>query len=137
MSDFKIPVTVCTKLAGEVMRFWWHNKKTRGIHWVKSGILFKEKADGGLGFRNFQLMNMALLAKQAWRILMEPNLLISRLLKARCFPESDMFNATIGARPSYAWRGIQEALYIVKFGAVWDDFNNKYFWSGDSSGQLS
>ncbi|CAM8896820.1 unnamed protein product [Rhodiola kirilowii] len=137
MSAFKIPATVCRQLATEVLKFWWHSKKLRGIHWVKSDILFKEKVYGGLGFRNFRLMNMALLAKQAWRIMMEPNLLISRLLKAKYFPESDMFNATTGARPSYAWRGIQEALFIVKFGAVWDEYNNKYFWSKDSSGQLT
>ncbi|KAL9660376.1 hypothetical protein QQ045_025189 [Rhodiola kirilowii] len=137
MSVFKIPVSLCRKLVAEVMKFWWHNNKARGIHWVKAETLFKEKVNGGLGFRNFQLMNMALLSKQAWRIMTNPNLMVSRLLKSRYFPESDMLNATLGSRPSYAWRGIMAAMDIVKLGAVWDVHNNTYYWSRDGAGQLT
>ncbi|KAL9678777.1 hypothetical protein QQ045_016627 [Rhodiola kirilowii] len=48
---------------------------------------------------------MAMLAKQGWRILSEPSLLVSKLLKSKYFPHTDLFNAEIGARPSYGWRG--------------------------------
>ncbi|KAL9678308.1 hypothetical protein QQ045_016151 [Rhodiola kirilowii] len=65
-------------------------------------------------------MNLALLAKQGWRILTEPNQLVSKIFKAKCFPNSDLLNASAGSRPSYGWRGIMEAMQIIKYGAKWD-----------------
>lgn len=39
----------------------------------------------GHGFQRFGF-NLAMLAKQAWRLVTEPNLLLCRILKARYFP---------------------------------------------------
>ncbi|KAM2636720.1 hypothetical protein EV1_021317 [Malus domestica] len=41
---------------------------------------------GGLGFRNFQEFNDALLAKQCWRLITEPNSLWARVIKAWWLP---------------------------------------------------
>jgi hypothetical protein len=41
------------------------------------------KAQGGLGFRNFEVFNMAMVAKQAWNIVQNPNSLAANLIKAR------------------------------------------------------
>ncbi|CAM8999722.1 unnamed protein product [Rhodiola kirilowii] len=133
MSCFKIPVLLCKKIVGDVLNFWWNNKKRRGIHWVRADELLKDKEEGGLGFRKMELMNLALLAKQGWRLLTEPDLLVSRLFKAKYYPNSEVYNATIGRRPSYAWRGIMEAMEIIKYGAEWDVNESKYLWNRDGS----
>ncbi|KAK4405759.1 putative mitochondrial protein [Sesamum angolense] len=47
-----------------------------------------------------------MLAKHLWRIMIHPERLLSRVLKARHFPTGDVFSATLGSRPSFTWRSI-------------------------------
>ncbi|CAM8958980.1 unnamed protein product [Rhodiola kirilowii] len=137
MSCFRIPISLCNKMAGDITKFWWHGSKNKGIHWLRMKQLYKEKGIGGLGFRDLRLMNLALLAKQGWRVLTKPNLLVSKVFKARYFPNDHMLGAAVGTRPSYAWRGIHEAFDIIKSGAVWDVGENRYYWRLDGSGELT
>lgn len=44
------------------------------------------KSRGGLEFRDLEMFNLALLAKQGWNIIKNPGSLIARLLKARYSP---------------------------------------------------
>ncbi|KAL9691837.1 hypothetical protein QQ045_012264 [Rhodiola kirilowii] len=137
MFCFKLPNSLCRKLSTKIMAFWWHNAKNRGIHWVKADDIYKEKYIGGLGFKRLELMNLALLAKQGWRMIASPDLLVSKIFKAKYFPNSDIFNATCGSRPSYAWRGIYDAMDILKLGVVWEEEERKYHWKLDGSGALT
>ncbi|KAL0461832.1 UNVERIFIED_CONTAM: hypothetical protein Slati_0070800 [Sesamum latifolium] len=47
--------------------------------------------------------------KQLWRIMRYPDRLLSRVLKARYFPNGDIFSATAGRRPSFTWRSLMAA----------------------------
>ena len=64
---------------------------------------------GRLGFRNIELFNLALLARQAWRILQEPVTLRARVLKAVYFPNADFLDAELSPSPSRVWRAIIDA----------------------------
>ena len=48
----------------------------------------KKKKDEGLGFKSFELINLALLAKQAWRLAMNSYSIWAQILKAIYFPSS-------------------------------------------------
>ena len=61
---------------------------------------------------------MALVTKQAWRVLSCPNTLVVRVYKARYFSKSPKFDASLGPNPSYIW-SLREALTLVNFGARW------------------
>ncbi|CAM8885253.1 unnamed protein product [Rhodiola kirilowii] len=99
--------------------------------------LCKKLVMGGIGFRDLKQMNLALLAKQGWGILTKPELLMSKVFKAKYFPNADLFSATRGSRTSYAWQGIYEALGVIKSGADWDAREGKYIWRFDGSGELT
>ncbi|MCI64501.1 RNA-directed DNA polymerase (Reverse transcriptase), partial [Trifolium medium] len=42
----------------------------------------------GLGFRNLHLFNMAMVAKQGWKLMTQPETLVARIYKARYYPNS-------------------------------------------------
>ena len=60
---------------------------------------------------------MAMIAKQGWRLLTEANKLVSAVMKARYHSDSSVLNAKLGSNPSYVWRGIYQALEVVRAGA--------------------
>ncbi|XP_068323301.1 uncharacterized protein [Pyrus communis] len=81
MSIFKFPAAVCQELDALVAGFWWGCKEgAHKIHWVSKEVLGLPKDLGGLGFRNFQEFNDALLAKQCWRLMTEPDSLWAQIL---------------------------------------------------------
>ncbi|CAM8915895.1 unnamed protein product [Rhodiola kirilowii] len=117
MSCFLIPDNIVKKLQSCLFKFWWGGANCRRpTYWVKNSLLLTEKLQGGMGFRNLKCVNLALLAKQCWRIINNPELLISRILKAKYFRETDMFNARIGYKPSTCWRSLMKAMDLLKAG---------------------
>ena len=79
----------------------------------------KSKMNGGIGFRNLQAFNLAMLAKQGWRLISNPNSLVAQIYKARYYQRGDVFQAKLGFSPSYTWRSIFNGLEVVKRGTRW------------------
>lgn len=77
------------------------------------------KSSGGLGFKNIKLFNLVLLAKEGWRLQMDYDSLVFKVLKAKYFPNSDFVHASLGNNPSYTWRSIIAAQELVKNGLRW------------------
>ncbi|CAL2238950.1 unnamed protein product [Prunus armeniaca] len=87
MSCFLLPKYVCEDLNKLVAQFWWNSStENKKIHWMAWDKLCAPKEKGGLGFRNLHAFNLALLAKQGWRLLQNLDSLITRVLKAKYFP---------------------------------------------------
>lgn len=77
------------------------------------------KSKGGLGFKNLYGFNIDLLGKHTWNFLHNPNLLVTRLFKARYFPTSNVFKAGKGRDPSFVWSGIWSAKEELQKGFRW------------------
>lgn len=80
--------------------------------------MVKPKFFGGLGFQDFELFNLALLAKQAWRIVEDVNSLSARILKAVYFPTKDFLGAELGAAPSRIWCAILDGREVLERGLI-------------------
>ncbi|XP_074299929.1 uncharacterized protein LOC141631111 [Silene latifolia] len=107
MSIFKLPAAFCDDLRRLVSRFWWgHEDGKKGISWVSWNQLCKPKCVGGMGFRDFFKSNLALLGKQAWRLLTSPECLWAQLMRGKYYHGSDFLTANLGHNPSYTWRSI-------------------------------
>ena len=76
----------------------------RGINWLSWKKLSMHKTQGGMGFKDLSMFNLAMLGKQGWKVIWEPDSLVSRIFKARYFPNNSNFTVTIGHNPSYVWR---------------------------------
>jgi len=48
-----------------------------------------------MGFRDLESFNLALLAKQIWRLLLEPDSLCARVLRAIYYPNGKLLNVKL------------------------------------------
>ena len=120
MSCFKLPKGLIKELETTICKFWWgYNGGNRKIHWVKWDRLCEAKEVGGMGFKEIEKFNDALLAKQVWRMINNPESLCHRVFKARFFPDCSILEARDSIVGSYAWKSILSARDVIRRGMVW------------------
>ena len=75
MSCFLIPKCLCKEMDSMLKKFWWSPSKNSNRYFTPLAWdnLCQSKYLGGLGFRHFSNINMALLSKVAWWILNQSN----------------------------------------------------------------
>ena len=118
MNVFKLPDSLYLELNSMMGGFWWGQRgREKKMAWVFWKNLCKPKVDGGMGFRDLKAFNLALLAKQGWRLHQNPNSLAHRVLKAKYFSDSSFTEAQLGKKPSYIWRSIMATKNIIKEGS--------------------
>lgn len=77
------------------------------------------KQGGGLGFRELESFNLALLAKQLWRILDNPDSLVASVMKEKYFKRTTILDAQARSNASLMWKSIMAARGVIKNGARW------------------
>ncbi|GJV60623.1 reverse transcriptase [Tanacetum coccineum] len=89
------------------------------------------KVDGGLGFRDLESFNTALLAKQGWRLLMNPGSFWGKVIKGLYFPRSNFLTTKRGSRPSWLWNSLLHGRDLLLHGVRWQVGNGQSisFWT--------
>lgn len=77
------------------------------------------KGKGGLGFRDLEAFNLALLAKQVWRLLVGDDSLFYKVFKAKYFPNSSFLKAKHKTKASWTWQSIWASRVMVEKGWRW------------------
>ena len=117
MSCFLLPKDIINKLQGAIAKFWWSTKgNNRGLHWIAWEKICVPLEKGGLGFKDLLNFNLALLAKQLWRLLHHPNFLLACVLKGRYYLHISPMEVKTSNSPSYGWRSILAAQNLLSEG---------------------
>ena len=105
MSCFLLPKSLCEEIQRVMNAFCWQNNSTsnKGIRWLSWQKMCMMKNNGGLGFRDIKGFNIALLSKQCWKLVNEPDSLMARVLKAKYYPNSHFLQADRKGGDSYTW----------------------------------
>jgi hypothetical protein len=103
-----------------ICRFWWAQQENENkVHWLSWEVLSCRKVKGGLGYRDLHLFNLAVLARQGWRLLLNQSSSCAQVLRAKYFPSGDLLSVIEKPGISYSWRSIVRGVQALKDGLIW------------------
>ncbi|KAL9670862.1 hypothetical protein QQ045_008421 [Rhodiola kirilowii] len=138
MSVYFFPRKIIAEINKLMLQFWWDKKGSgKGINWVSQNTMQKKKCEGGLGLKDLTVFNEAMLLKIAWRIVKQPELILSRVLLAKYCNGGSIIDARIGSNPSHIWRGVMKSMIVFLKGLWWDEERNTYRWKFSSTGNFT
>ncbi|KAK2415745.1 hypothetical protein QL285_038202 [Trifolium repens] len=103
LSFLKIPVSVRKKVIRIQREFLWGGVKGgRKVSWIKWSVICKEKEKGGLGVRDIHFVNLSLLAKWRWRLLLPGRSLWKDVLIAK-YGNQILFQSDLSVMRAPSW----------------------------------
>ena len=120
MSSFLLSLEFSENLASSIARFWWSSSPQRegpiGKKWEKLCLL--REGGGGIGFKMIHEFNLALLAKQLWRLVQFTDSLVARVLWGKYYILSSPLRAGGIDTPSYIWTSLFDASPLLILGTL-------------------
>jgi hypothetical protein len=115
MSVFKIPIGICKRMTDVISQFWWgDDQNSNKMHWMAWWKLCYPKNEGGMGFRDFHSFNLAMLAKQMWRLIIDQKSFCATILRAKYYPHGNILKAGPKAGSSFTWQSIVVGLSMIR-----------------------
>ena len=110
---------LCKDIEAVIHKFWWGQGENRKIHWINWSTLCESKSVGGMGFRDVQRFNSAMLAKLVWHLFHQRDTSTFQVFSAKYFPNGNISDTSVHPKCSYAWRSVLQACEVIHKGAVW------------------
>ena len=115
-----LPKCLCKDIESLICKFWWGYKgDSRKIHWVGWKKLCLLKCQRGLGFKDIENFNQALLGKQVWRLFHNKDSLFYKVFKLKYFPNCSVMDEEVKLKGLYVWPSIMKAWRVVRLGSRW------------------
>jgi hypothetical protein len=112
---FKIPKNIVKLITDAMVAFWWGDlEEQTKMHWCAWWKMCIPKVDRGMGFRDLHAFNLAMLARQTWGLLTNPNSLCAHVLRAKYYQNGDLLNADPKSGSSFTWQGIAAGIQTFK-----------------------
>ncbi|XP_074266039.1 putative mitochondrial protein AtMg00310 [Silene latifolia] len=112
-----------SKINSMLAHFWWAGYKYgRSTHWCNRRFLSLPKSAGGLGKRNIECLNQALLANQAWRIISGQDSMFCKVFKAKLFGREGWYAGVAPTRHnnvSWGVRSIRYGMELILHNIAW------------------
>jgi hypothetical protein len=120
MGVFKLPKSLCKEINDAMASFWWgDSEEEKKLHWFAWWRMCVPKKQGGMGFRDIHCFNLAMLAKQVWRLIQQPDSLCAQVLRAKYYPSGNILKAGPKHGSSYTWQSIVAGIHVFKRGHIW------------------
>jgi hypothetical protein len=120
MTVFNISKKICKGVTDAILQFWWGDDDDhKKIHWIAWWKMCIPKDKGGMGFFYLRTSSTAMLAKQCWRLLKEPDSLCARVLRARYYPDGNLLQAKLKSGSSYTWQSVLYGIQTFNSGCIW------------------
>ncbi|XP_021743096.1 uncharacterized protein LOC110709192 [Chenopodium quinoa] len=105
MGVYKIPAEVTDHIHAMMARFWWgqDEAKRKGI-WVLGTL---------------KVFNDALLGRQSWRHISNPDSLLNKVLSAKYYKGKSFLKTNLGVGGNFSWRSIWPSKGLLKEGIIW------------------
>lgn len=120
MSCFIVPKSVCNSIQSIQKKFWQGNgENEKKINYIACDKLQQSKRDEGLRFRDLHTFNLALLVKQAWRVLHNHNSLRFRIFQSLYFLISFFLSTKPKNDNLWAWKSILRGIEFFSKCLIW------------------
>lgn len=77
------------------------------------------KYAGGLGFRDIETFNDALLAKMGWCLIIEPRSLLAQILLGKYSRDCSFLDCLVSTSASHGWRSVLAGRVILRKRIIW------------------
>jgi len=120
MSSFFIPDELCHKLDMAFKNLWrgFPKDKSHNLSLKSWNSLCLPKDQDGLGFRLINDVNISLISKLGWKLLVDHDCLWVSLFKNKYFKYGNLLTSPL-PMGSFIWNGIKSIVPFLKFGACY------------------
>lgn len=118
MHTYLLPKGTCDELDKVIRNFVWNgNDGKMRVHLIDWKTLCMPRKYGGAGLRNFHDVNLAVIAKLAWKFLHEIELPWVKVLREKYLRNSLPHRGEVKPYDSHVWKHIMVGMEIVLQGS--------------------